>query len=127
MGVHLNETELADLEPQIFKIFKKELGFFDSNILSSTMATINKGVERTGLEDHLKGLLDSKKVHKLSDEVIFRDIWYFYSCSPAQVWAIVEEYYLLKQEQSGEGAGLGKRRHDGEEEEYLDSKKKRCG
>ena len=42
MGVHLNETELADLEPQIFKIFKKELGFFDNDILSTTMATINR-------------------------------------------------------------------------------------
>ena len=46
MGVHLNESELADLEPQIFKIFKKELGFFDSDVLSSTMSAINKGIER---------------------------------------------------------------------------------
>jgi len=109
MGVHLNETELADLEPQIFKIFKKELGFFDADILSSTMATINRGVERSGLEDHLKDMLDTKKAAKLCDEV----------------WGIVEEYYLLKQEQSGEGASLGKRRHDQEEEEYISEHKKK--
>ena len=69
MGVHLNESELADLEPQIFKIFKKELGFFDSDVLSSTMSVINKGIERSGLEAHLKGALDSKKAGRLCDEV----------------------------------------------------------
>ena len=42
-----------------------------------------------------------------------------------QVWGIVEEYYLLKQEQGGE-AGLGKRRHeDGEEEEESEMAVKR--
>jgi len=113
MGVHLNESELADLEPQIFKIFKKELGFFDSDVLSSTMSAINKGIERSGLEAHLKGALDTKKAGRLCDEV----------------WGIVEEFYLLKQEQSGEARegreGLGKRRFDGQEEEFVESKRKR--
>ena len=70
MGVHLDESELADLEPQIHKIFKKELGFFDNSTFTSTMATIHSGVEREGLEGHLKDELgESKKVIKLSEEV----------------------------------------------------------
>jgi len=110
MGVHLDESELADLEPQIHKIFKKELGFFDNSTFTSTMATIHSGVEREGLEGHLKDELgESKKVIKLSEEV----------------WAIVEEYYLLKQEQGGEGGGLGKRRHAGDEEDFVDVKRQR--
>jgi len=110
MGVHLDESELADLEPQIHKIFKKELGFFDNSTFTSTMATIHSGVEREGLEGHLKDELgESKKVLKLSEEV----------------WAIVEEYYLLKQEQGGEGGGLGKRRHTGDQEDFVDVKRQR--
>jgi len=110
MGVHLDESELADLEPQIHKIFKKELGFFDNSTFTSTMATIHSGVEREGLEGHLKDELgESKKVIKLSEEV----------------WAIVEEYYLLKQEQGGEGGGLGKRRHTGDQEDFVDVKRQR--
>jgi len=110
MGVHLDESELADLEPQIHKIFKKELGFFDNSTFTSTMATIHSGVEREGLEGHLKDELgESKKVIKLSEEV----------------WAIVEEYYLLKQEQGGEGGGLGKRRHTDDQEDFVDVKRQR--
>lgn len=132
MGVHLDESELADLEPQIHKIFKKELGFFDNSTFTSTMATIHSGVEREGLEGHLKDELgESKKVLKLSEEVI--KPW---SPGPGnrfvpqshtffQVWAIVEEYYLLKQEQGGEGGGLGKRRHTGDQEDFVDVKRQR--
>ena len=40
------------------------------------------------------------------------------------MWAIVEEYYLLKQEQGGEG-GLGKRRHDDDQEDFVDVKRQR--
>ena len=70
MGVHLDESELADLEPQIHKIFKKELGFFDNSTFTSTMATIHSGVEREGLQGHLENELgESKKVIKLSEEV----------------------------------------------------------
>jgi len=109
MGIHLDESELADLEPQIHKIFKKELGFFDDSTFRGTMATIHRGVEREELEGHLKDELgESKKVLKLGEEV----------------WAIVEEYYLLKQEQGGEG-GLGKRRHADDEEEFVESKRQR--
>ena len=42
-----------------------------------------------------------------------------------QVWAIVEEYYLLKQEQGGEGGGLGKRRHTDDQEDFVDVKRQR--
>jgi len=108
MGIHLDESELADLEPQIHKIFKKELGFFDDSTFRGTMATIHRGVEREELEGHLKDELgESKKVLKLGEEV----------------WAIVEEYYLLKQEQGGEG--LGKRRHADDEDEFVESKRQR--
>ena len=70
MGVHLDESELADLEPQIHKIFKKELGFFDNSTFRNTMATIHSGVDREGLEGRLKDELgESKKVIKLSEEV----------------------------------------------------------
>ena len=41
------------------------------------------------------------------------------------MWAIVEEYYLLKQEQGGEGGGLGKRRHTGDQEDFVDVKRQR--
>ena len=70
MGIHLDESELADLEPQIHKIFKKELGFFDDSTFRGTMATIHRGVEREELEGHLKDELgESKKVLKLGEEV----------------------------------------------------------
>ena len=40
----------------------------------------------------------------------------------------MEEFYLLKQEQAGEAReGLGKRRFDGQEEEFVESKRKRWG
>jgi hypothetical protein len=42
MGVHLDEGEIASLELQLQKIFKKQLGFFDDEILSSTVQLINK-------------------------------------------------------------------------------------
>ena len=124
MGIHLDESELADLEPQIHKIFKKELGFFDDSTFRGTMATIHRGVEREELEGHLKDELgESKKVLKLGEEVPsvrFNNVSPFLS----QVWAIVEEYYLLKQEQGGEG-GRGKRRHADDEDEFVESKRQR--
>jgi hypothetical protein len=42
MGVHMDEGEIASLEPQLQKIFKKQLGFFDDEVLSSTLKLINK-------------------------------------------------------------------------------------
>ena len=42
MGVHMDEGEMASLEPQLQKIFKKQLGFFDDEVLSSTLKLINK-------------------------------------------------------------------------------------
>jgi hypothetical protein len=42
MGVHMDEGEIASLEPQLQKIFKKQLGFFDDQVLSSTLKLINK-------------------------------------------------------------------------------------
>ena len=69
MGVQLDETDLSELEPQIFKIFKNQLGFFDNNILSSTMEAIHQGIDRGGLESRLAALMDPKKAHRLSDEV----------------------------------------------------------
>jgi len=118
MGVKLDETDLADLEPQIFKIFKKELGFFDNDLLANTMEAINTGVEREGLEANMRINVDAKKAAKLCDEV----------------WGIVEEYYLMKQEGNGEAGEereeyQRKRRHedDDEEEDYGEAKKKKQG
>jgi len=113
MGIHLDETDLSELEPQIFKIFKKELGFFESDILSNTMSAIHEGVEREGLESRLASMMEVKKAHKLTDEV----------------WGIVSEYYMLKQESSGEGEGGYKRRYeeDDDEDEYGESKRKKYG
>ena len=69
MGIQLDETELSELEPQIFKIFKNQLGFFDNTILSSTMEAIHQGIDRGGLESRLASLMDSKKANRLSEEV----------------------------------------------------------
>ena len=65
----MDETELSELEPQIFKIFKNQLGFFDNNILSSTMEAIHQGIDRGGLESRLASLMDQKKANRLSEEV----------------------------------------------------------
>lgn len=114
MGIHLDESDLSELEPQIFKIFKKELGFFESDILSNTMSAIHEGIERDGLESRLANMMEVKKAHKLTDEV----------------WGIVSEFYLLKQESSGEVEGGHKRRHEDElddEDEYGESKRRRQG
>jgi len=114
MGIHLDESDLSELEPQIFKIFKKELGFFEADILSNTMSAIHEGIDRDGLESRLTNMLEVKKAHKLTDEV----------------WGIVSEFYLLKQESSGEADGGYKRRHEeelDEEDEYGDSKRRRQG
>jgi len=113
MGIHLDESDLSELEPQIFKIFKKELGFFDSDILSETMTAIHEGVEQDGLESRLSNMMDLKKANKLSNEV----------------WGIVSEFHLLKQESSGDTGSL-KRRYDDEldeEDEYGESKRRRQG
>ena len=69
MGVQLDETDLSELEPQIFKIFKKQLGFFDGEILSNTMGAIHEGVDRAGLEQRLANTVEKKKAQKLIDEV----------------------------------------------------------
>ena len=66
----MDETDLSELEPQIFKIFKKQLGFFDNNILSNTMDAIHQGIDRGGLESKLAPLLDTKKAQRLTDEVL---------------------------------------------------------
>ena len=65
----MDETELSELEPQIFKIFKNQLGFFDNTILSSTMEAIHQGIDRGGLESRLASLMDPKKANRLSEEV----------------------------------------------------------
>ena len=69
MGIQLDETELSELEPQIFKIFKNQLGFFDNTILSSTMEAIHQGIDRDGLDSRLASLMDPKKANRLSEEV----------------------------------------------------------
>jgi len=108
----LDESDLADLEPQIFKVFKKELGFFDNEILLVTMAAINEGVDRAELESRLINHLDIKKAQKLCNEV----------------WVMVEEFYLMKQEGTEDddrSGALGKRRHDDEEEDYIEDRKRK--
>ena len=129
MGIHLDETDLSELEPQIFKIFKKELGFFESDILSNTMSAIHEGVEREGLESRLASMMEVKKAHKLTDEVRDGLLFLKENHLSTQVWGIVSEYYMLKQESSGEGEGGYKRRYeeDDDEDEYGESKRKKYG
>ena len=86
MGIHLDESDLSELEPQIFKIFKKELGFFESDILSNTMSAIHEGIEREGLESRLAQTLEVKKAHKLTDEVLLYISGVF--CSFITFWVI---------------------------------------
>ena len=69
MGIQLDETDLSELEPQISKIFKSQLGFFDNSILTNTMNIIHRGVDRLGLEKKLSGMVEAKKAAKLTDEV----------------------------------------------------------
>ena len=40
MGVQLDETDLSELEPQIFKIFKNQLGFFDNKLVGTALPTL---------------------------------------------------------------------------------------
>jgi len=85
MGIQLDETDLSELEPQISKIFKNQLGFFDHNILTNTMDAIHQGIDRRGLETKLASLIDNKKTQRLTEEV----------------WGIVNEYYIMKEESVG--------------------------
>ena len=112
MGVQLDESDLSELEPQIFKIFKKQLGFFDGEILSNMMGAIHEGVDRAGLEQRLANTVEKKKAQKLIDEVT--EVYCHHSSlstsnfAICQVWAIVNEYYLMKEESWG-GAGQTRR------------------
>ena len=69
MGVHLTENDLSELEPQISKIFKKQLGFFDSDILSTTMKIILNGTDLVSLEQRMMSLMDGKKAKRAAEEV----------------------------------------------------------
>ena len=69
MGVHLTENDLSELEPQISKIFKKQLGFFDSDILSTTMKIILNGTDLVSLEQKMISLMDGKKAKRAAEEV----------------------------------------------------------
>ena len=69
MGVQLDESDLSELEPQIFKIFKKQLGFFDSDILSTTMKIILNGTDLVSLEQKMITLMDGKKAKRAAEEV----------------------------------------------------------
>lgn len=112
MGVHMDEAEMANLEPQLQKIFKKQLGFFDDDVLSSTIKLINKGAKREELEQSLAAKLDMKKATKLTNEV----------------WSFIEEYNLLKSE--ADSSLLGKRSRPMTEGEYdyvEASKRKKYG
>ena len=40
--VQMDEYELADLEPKLHKIFKNQLGFFQDDVLATTLKMINK-------------------------------------------------------------------------------------
>jgi len=104
----MEDTELADLETQVHQVFKKQLGYYDSSLLTATMSAINQGMDRAGLEDSLGSLLDEKKSAKLVDEV----------------WGIVSEYWHEKQQQheDEDRQDSRKRGHgeDGEEDEYSD-------
>lgn len=109
MGVHLDEGELASLEPQLQKIFKKQLGFFDDEILSSTLKLINKGTKKEELEQTLAKKLDMKKASKLCSEV----------------WTFVEEYNLLKSESDGSILGKRPRQITEGEYDYVEANKRK--
>ena len=81
MGIQLDETDLSELEPQISKIFKSQLGFFDNSILTNTMNIIHRGVDRLGLEKKLSGMVEAKKAAKLTDEVFKIIILYNFQSS----------------------------------------------
>jgi len=111
--VQMEESVIADLEPKLHKIFKSNLGFFETDVLDSTLRLISKGVKRERLEAKLAGSIDVKKASKLSEEI----------------WTFMEEYNLIKSE-SGESGVLGKRTRDRtqEEEDYTDfTKRKKYG
>ena len=38
----MEDTELADLETQVHQVFKKQLGYYDSSLLTATMSAINQ-------------------------------------------------------------------------------------
>jgi len=110
--VQFDEQDLASLEPKLHKVFKRELGFYESDILNHTLKLINKGVDRRTLESQLGLLIDKKKVPKLSD----------------QIWSFMDEYNLSREtEDSGGESLLGKRHRDRtqEEESYTESSKKK--
>ena len=71
MGIQLTENDLSELEPQISKIFRKQLGFFDSDILSTTMKIILNGTEKTSLEQSMMSLMEPKKAKRAAEEVMF--------------------------------------------------------
>ena len=69
MGLKLTENDLSELEPQISKIFRKQLGFFDSDILSTTMKIILNGTDKTSLEQSMASLMGTKKAKRAAEEV----------------------------------------------------------
>jgi len=120
MGIQLTENDLSELEPQISKIFRKQLGFFDSDILSTTMKIILNGTEKTSLEQSMMSLMEAKKAKRAAEEV----------------WTIVSEFYIMKEESIGAmvpddipTVPRQKRRHRYEEEEegYEYSEKRMRG
>ena len=70
MGIKLTENDMTELEPQISKIFRKQLGFFDSDILSTTMKIIVNGTEKTSLEQSMMSLMETKKAKRAAEEVV---------------------------------------------------------
>jgi len=110
--VQFDDQDLASLEPKLHKIFKRELGFYESDILNHTLKLINKGVDKRTLESQLSMIIDKKKAPKLSDEI----------------WNFMDEYNLIKEaETSGGESLLGKRSRERtqDEENYTESSKKK--
>jgi len=100
----MEDNELADLELQIHQVFKKQLGFSDGSVLTATMAAINQGLDRDGLERKMSSLLDEKKASKLIGEV----------------WGIVDEYWHMKDEDQAPASRKRGHGDDEEENEYND-------
>jgi len=107
--VQMDERELASLEPKLHKIFKRELGFYESDILNHTLSIITKGVDKRMLEAQLSSMVEKKKAPKLSEEI----------------WKFMDEYNLIKETEADPLLGKRPREKTQEEVEYLSGAKKK--
>merc|ERR1712212_356262 len=66
----LQAEMLAELKPSIHRIIKQLLGFSEETILSESLNSIQRGVDKFELTRRLdKTIMDSKKASRLSDKI----------------------------------------------------------